>query len=857
MVITFVSDSIAKMPPKRAAGNKLWQTTSKFEAISKLVEKACHPTTPSLERSLVSNYNNLFECFLELCHDHKVYKNEVDDGTFNDKDENGDNLFTHNDEWLCTIEEKYYELAEKADTKVEVMNSGQNQSPSSEPNEEAETFANTKEKKRLDLLITREKETIKDAITKISQDVNEAADRSFSLNQYQAISCNLFEYVSPRLDKKLVELYDQVSKFLSDEQATIYQSNLDEFVKNQRGRINSIESALVSKLVQDPTPVPISSIQNRSHGPSHTYLKKQDPPKFNGDILDFPEFKRRWKSQVSNEKLEEQAELDRLRDNLPENGKKMLIGERSLNNAWKTLDKMFGNKTMLANKLKSKLKNISVSAKEDHEIVINLVVEVKSIIYSLTEMKLQDMLKYDDEYLAAIFRVLPANEKTKWLDFSKSSFPSTWNAMESFLDDAHERATETKVLLCNYAAGKQEDSMIRCKKCNEFGHKQFKCPQVKVGGAKVEKVDKQKLKESIGKCPLCSSYHTYKRRKDGQIWPSDRFSTCEKFRNLSIKEMAETLEKNDSCSRCLSWLHKRDSKDCRASKNSCGAEKDGGAKCTADHSKFVCGSESVYCSAANVIKTDDDSTSSVNLATKFVSNPNTLEETMMLLQDVRCNIHNEEDTCRVYWDGGSNRVLINNEFAKEQNLTAQPIMYKLFVAGGKETVNKGVMYEVPLIDASGKVTYVWGFGIDVILDPPETVDLEPVRDIFPHVPDVVFSKLPRKRVDVLVGLNKFSLHPDGGQGLNCKGELRALHSKFSHGWVIGGSHPKLNVVPSCLSNAAMAIARVCRVEVKPIIHAEEEFKFSKYKFGPDSDHYWEVDNLGVHPPKRCDRCLSC
>ena len=43
--------------------------------------------------------------------------------------------------------------------------------------------------------------------------------------------------------------------------------------------------------------------------------------------------------------------------------------------------------------------------------MIGLAVEVKSIVKNLTELKMQDMLKYDDEYLSAIFRALPSQER--------------------------------------------------------------------------------------------------------------------------------------------------------------------------------------------------------------------------------------------------------------------------------------------------------------------------------------------------------------------------------------------------------------------------------------------------------------
>ena len=276
---------------------------------------------------------------------------------------------------------------------------------------------------------------------------------------------------------------------------------------------------------------------------SRTYLKKIEPPNFSGDILDFPEFKRKWAANVTREKLEEESELDRLRDNVPETARKMLIGEKSLGNAWKILTKLYGNKTMLANKLKAKLKNIKVSGKEDHDVVINLAIEVKSIVKNLTEVNMEEMLKYDDEYLSAIFKALPNQERTKWLNFDKDSFSSEWKAMEAFMEDAHDKATSTKILLSNYAAQESSAVIIRCKKCHKIGPKNEDCTDflnVKVDATRNQKNEsdddscdtrqneneKQRIRE------LCGKYrNTFKRRMDGQIWPSDHFSFCEKFRD--------------------------------------------------------------------------------------------------------------------------------------------------------------------------------------------------------------------------------------------------------------------------------------------------------------------------------------
>ena len=62
---------------------------------------------------------------------------------------------------------------------------------------------------------------------------------------------------------------------------------------------------------------------------------------------------------------------------------------------------------------------------------------------------------------------------------------------------------------------------------------------------------------------------------------------------------------------------------------------------------------------------------------------------------------------------------------------------------------------------------------------PEPVDLCSIGRLFPHVPANIFEALAKKKIDILIGLNYFSLHPSGGQERNCVDNLRVLHRKFS------------------------------------------------------------------------------
>ena len=71
--------------------------------------------------------------------------------------------------------------------------------------------------------------------------------------------------------------------------------------------------------------------------------------------------------------------------------------------------------------------------------------------------------------------------------------------MEKFLDEAHDVATNTKVLLSSYVAQSNSNN-LRCLKCNEIGHKKFQCPKNlggKVGATKVKGLESSDEEDDI------------------------------------------------------------------------------------------------------------------------------------------------------------------------------------------------------------------------------------------------------------------------------------------------------------------------------------------------------------------------
>ena len=645
---------------------KLQLSHSKFLSVAEMVRKACDPVKPTFVSRLAKNSENFDEIYTELYHDFRMYKLEADDPEFNGMNEDGNDKFAQNDSWMESIKEEYFELAEKADMKLQQISDSkvvEKEMPAEETEAESKVLLRTK--KITEERYKAEHKSIADSVTLISNTVRDLPDNSIGVVQGQAIRGSLHD-ISARVDNALQVLFEKLASVCEDSQEDQIRMNHLDFISMQRARIDSVEMAVVSKAKE----VPVAAFGHHGGvqvgGAGKTFLRKVDPPKFSGEILDYPEFKRKWTANVTREKLEEEAELDRLRDNIPDAAQKMLIGEKSLANAWKILTKMYGNKTMLANKLKGKLKTIKSQGREEHDVVINLAIEVKGIIQNLSELNMQDMLKYDDEYLSAIYKALPTRERDKWLSFEKDSYGSEWEAMEVFLEDIREKATNSKVLLTNYAAN---DSVgdIKCKRCQNFGHKKADCPEPasaysNAALTKTKKEDtsdedddnevddrdeeyRKKLKVICGKCPLCKAHHTYRRTLDRKLLPSDRFSSCLSFRKMSEKDRAEVLSKFKSCARCLSWRHDRTSADCKAPKQSCDLVKVSGNKCSGDHSRMVCGSGNAYCASAKIRHSGRSASTGADL---IVTGQDLDADVVMLLEDIPVKLGDRTGSVRAF-----------------------------------------------------------------------------------------------------------------------------------------------------------------------------------------------------------------
>ena len=418
------------------------------------------------------------------------------------------------------------------------------------------------------------------------------------------------------------------------------------------------------------------------------FLEKTKPPRFDGSELDFPEFQRKWKAQVNKAGLPVESELDKLRDAVPKQAKDMLFGVTCLDEAWKILSHRFGNKDLISKKLKEQLKSVTCEGKNDPERLMDLKIKVGNIVTRLKTMSLESALQHDPEFLAAVYGALPERYKMDWLKVTNTE--NQWDDMINFLNETYDRALKELTLLSHVSGGSKK---VRTNAVDAS----------KDGGDNALYL---KAKEAAGKCPLCKSFHTFKRAqgKDaGKLWPSDRFITCKRFRDMNVVQRAKAIQDSQGCPRCTSWGHKRD--DCRAKANNCG-EDNGGVKCVGDHSKLVHGSGNVYCAAlrsravkSNAVGKKISQSAYVNGSNAQFDCINESEETLYYVQDVPVK---GCASARLFWDRGSNRVLIREEYVRDNNLASLQVVYNIQTVTNESKQVVGKIHIMDLLDRQGQ-----------------------------------------------------------------------------------------------------------------------------------------------------------
>ena len=540
---------------------KVIEQYARFEALKELLEDDIGESSPSqAEFTNVSDNHPAFkQLYLELRVAQANYKSRFVPGTITKEDFNEDaSTYKFNDVWLVSVKEDFKKVNKAVVNFLDTKTATKSVSHSEEEKKFDKNVA--EEVTKLVGKIKLESEQVTASIDEVYKRLQSVTD--INPNQGQVYS-NLQQQLFAVIDDKIPALISSLTAVArTEDQDTLgkVSKSYDQFEQQEKIRLYKLIHIIAEK-----TSSTQSNSSSRSGSKSESvHLKKVDPPKFSGDEIDFPEFTRKWLAVVGPANLPEEAEVDRLRDSLPKDAKEMLTGVSKVSKAWDILGKRYGDKDLIATKLKNELKGLTFKEKADHEKIIALVIKIRSLVTRLETLQASDALHYDGEFISAVYFQLPERQRFRWLEYDKSLHTDKWSALLAFLDDAYEKAVQEKLLLASYTplstvvkkggAGASvlavtvEDGGVDGQKGGGgAGHGHGRLSGKEYAQKKLEEVRKR-----VGKCPVCKGEHTFKSKWRPEPWPADRLIQCRKFNDMQSKQRAEVLEKVKGCARCTS-----------------------------------------------------------------------------------------------------------------------------------------------------------------------------------------------------------------------------------------------------------------------------------------------------------------
>ena len=401
----------------------MYKSHGAFETQLKLAEHAL-TSAKTKAKKLEDMKDKLEAAYLKFDEDFRMYKADVIEKECNtveafnsvSSDEPPEAVFPQNDEWSHRMMLLYIDATEQVEEKIETLKSAEKES-------KPDIGGDVEDQATMIAEVESEKTSIKKSIDTFSTEVD-------SLEEVNLTKAAALERFSEKIKQRVEAVRFKVRRF-----PTIERNTSHDFLDLESARIDSILLQICSKIPEqkefkEPT---TTTAPPRAKVDDHerVHLEKSKPPKFKGDITEYPEFKRRWKNIVGKARLPPEAEIERLKECVPVEAKDQLYAIEEMAKAWDILDKRYGDANLIAKRLKMQLKAIQSEGKSDPENLISLNVKVRAIVAKLESMDMSEALRHDSEFLSAVYCALPDKHKTRWLDFEKSK--NHWEDMLKFL----------------------------------------------------------------------------------------------------------------------------------------------------------------------------------------------------------------------------------------------------------------------------------------------------------------------------------------------------------------------------------------------------------------------------------------
>ena len=193
-------------------------------------------------------------------------------------------------------------------------------------------------------------------------------------------------------------------------------------------------------------------------------FRKLAYPNFNGDILNYLEFKKCWKEEVVPEQKPVTLELAALREAVPVIAKGKIIYVSTLTEAWKLLDLEYGDVQEIQAKLKDQVRSVKLKASGDAAKLVELFHSIQTITAKIKASGSLALLENDEEYVALVTRHLLKEIAWKWCQKDLSGWSSFFNFLEKEAKVAKKMITNEAI---NSALSGGADKPQKCSTCHK------------------------------------------------------------------------------------------------------------------------------------------------------------------------------------------------------------------------------------------------------------------------------------------------------------------------------------------------------------------------------------------------------
>ena len=376
-------------------------------------------------------------------------------------------------------------------------------------------------------------------------------------------------------------------------------------------------------------------------GGAQHFFKKRELPKFEGELRDFPAFRRDWHDSVAG-KFDQGEEVRCIKERVPKEVEPDVKNLHTMVEIWKVLDDKYGNAMDLSRVLISGLWNLTLPASESEPSRFKILHrEWLKVFNDLKQIGQLSALDHDPtlcqvaaklpseeakkNYSRLRVKMRAANEKERSQPGSEVGKISELAIMSVFMEE--ERQLQDQYgQLCSpsgNAASRSSHSNVRggdqswaeasggeeediCPICRG-AHNAYDCEFSE--GMTLGDYSSTRSKGSANAnmhlkpraCPACQEQHTIKGR-DGKILYKNRLSVCEVFQELSVEERAELVEKVGVCALCLDWTGTHNYNTCTEQRSGgrgpfkpCARPSGNGELCGRKHHEMLHGASTRFC----------------------------------------------------------------------------------------------------------------------------------------------------------------------------------------------------------------------------------------------------------------------